>query len=102
MRIFDKDTQEGISKFLEDLTIIDVSTEIDLDRDVPSGEIEWDGCGPSAGSYPNWEGWNVWNYETEDGDIMLTINSNNIEQDYLDVYCEEHPDFNDAMNRMVY
>ena len=78
-----------------------MSTEIDLDRDVPSGEIEWDGCGPSAGSYPGWEGWNVWDKETEDGDIILTINPNNTEQPAqfdLDAYCDANPDFNDAMN----
>jgi hypothetical protein len=78
-----------------------VSTEIDLDRDVPTGEIEWDGCGPSAGSYPGWEGWNVWDKETEDGDIVLTINPNNTEQPDqfdLDAYCDANPDFNDAMN----
>ena len=100
-----------------------VSTEIDLDRDVPSGSIVWDGCGPRAGSYPGWEGWNVWDHEDENGEIVLTINSNNDEQpdepvdmpgfegtwkglddlDFdFDAYCDAHPDFNDAINGMVY
>jgi len=89
----------------------DPSTEIDLDRDVPSGPIVWDGCGPNAGTYPGWEGWNVWDHEDENGEIVLTINPNNDEQltdpenwsdekmdSWFDNYCDTNPDFNDAMN----
>lgn len=100
-----------------------VSTEVDLDRDVPYGEIEWDGSGVNA---DGWEGWNVNDRIDENGEILLTINPNNTEHfdvdvdedgpfitaslddpenwstekldKWMDDYCEKHPDFNDAMN----
>ncbi len=72
-----------------------ISTEVDLDRDVPYGEIEWDGSGVNA---DGWEGWNVNDRIDENGEILLTINPNNTDEEWMNEYCDKHPDFNDALN----
>lgn len=63
-----------------------VSTEIDLDRDVPSGPNDEQPDEPV--DMPGFEG----TWKGLDG---LDFDS------FLDAYCDAHPDFNDAMNGMV-
>ena len=63
-----------------------VSTEIDLDRDVPSGPIDEQPDEPV--DMPGFEG----TWKGLDG---LWTDS------HFDAYCDAHPDFNDAMNGMI-
>jgi len=63
-----------------------VSTEIDLDRDVPSGPNDEQPDEPA--DMPGFEG----TWKGLDG---LWTDS------HFDAYCDAHPDFNDAINGMV-
>ena len=63
-----------------------VSTEIDLDRDVPSGPNDEQPDEPA--DMPGFEG----TWKGLDG---LWTDS------HFDAYCDAHPDFNDAMNGMI-
>ena len=68
-----------MNKFIDELTMASYESEMDWDRDVPGDEafLEFN------------------NMVDEDEVDVIT---DHLEDDYLEKYCEEHPDFNAAMN----
>jgi len=68
-----------MNKFIDELTMASYESEIDLDRDVP-GDL----------AYLEFE-----NMIDEDEVDVIT---DHLEDDFLAKYCDEHPDFNAAMN----
>ena len=68
-----------MNKFIDELTMASYESEIDLDRDVP-GDLAY------------------LEFENMVDEAEVDVITDHLEDDFLAKYCEEHPDFNAAMN----
>ena len=106
-----------MNSFIDELTMASYESEIDLDRDVPSNEEfqEFKDCGGmddfhgvdsvEASKYFDEEDFED-NFDDVPQDVIdatyllntIDIDKVGNEDGYFEKYCDEHPDFNAALN----